>query len=302
MENRSHFVVAIIFILILGGGAVGFFFWLSTGDNANRTIIIETTQSVGGIGSQSPVKYKGLKVGHIVSVDFDPHDASKVRIVFKVDDSVPLNQSSYGQLATQGITGLSTLTLSTPDLSAPPLKGNPPQIPLHQGLLDRLKKRGKADLAKVSTILDQIQNLTGGENAKHISQILAQLDQATRQLVEAEKSLQPTLAQLPELTQALQDTVASIDRLTEQAIPAIRKAGAAAASAQNVGQSSQDLIRSLNNQVLPHIDALTRQMHDTARQIQQLSAELSAKPQSVLTGPPERRPGPGEPGFDAPGN
>ncbi|MGN8160095.1 MlaD family protein [Salinisphaera sp. RV14] len=301
MEYRSHIVAAVIFILVFGGGAVGFFFWLSTGGNAHRTIVIETTQSVGGVSAQSPVKFKGLKVGHIESVGFDPHDANKVRIVFKVRDSVPLTQSSYAKLATQGITGMSTLTLSTPDPSAPAVSGNPPHLPLHKGLLGRLKSRGQADLKKVTQILDQVQSLTGGKNAKHISQTLAQLNQATHQLTEAEKSLQPTLAQLPQLTEQLRHTVDSVDQLTHKAIPAIQKAGKAAQSARNVGQSSQDVMRNLNNQVLPHVDALTRQMQDTARQIQKLGAELSSKPQSVLTGPPARRPGPGEPGFNAPG-
>lgn len=297
MENRSHIIAALAFIVVLGAGAVGFYFWLSSGDNASRKLVIETGQSVSGVGSESPVKFKGLKVGHIESVGFDPHNANKVRIVFKVNDTVPLTRSSYGKIVTQGITGMSTLTLSTPDPSAPPLKGHPPQLPLHKGLLGKLKNQGQADLDKVSSILDQVQKLTGGDNARHISATLTQLDQATRQLTQAEKNLQPTLDRLPKLTRQLQHTIANVDRLTNQAIPAIQKASQ---SAQDVGQSSQDLMRRLNHQILPHIDALTRQMHDTARQIQDLGAELSTKPQSVLTGPPKHQPGPGEPGFDAP--
>lgn len=302
MENRSHIVAALAFIFFFGAGAIGFYIWLSTGDQGNRTLVIETKHSVGGVSGDSPVKFKGLKVGHIESVDFDPHNANKVRIVFQVNDTVPLTQSSYGQLTTQGITGMSTLTLKTPDSSAPPLQGNPPQLPLHQGLLDKLKNQGQADLAKISTILDQVQQLTGGDNAKHISRTLTQLDQATRQLTKAEKSLQPALEQLPALTHQLQKTVDSVDRLTHQAIPAIQKAGRAAQSAHKAGQSGQKVMRRLDQQILPHLDALTRQMHGTARQIQDLGAELSAKPQSVLTGPPKRRPGPGEPGFDSSGD
>lgn len=306
MENRSHIVAALAFILVLGCGAVGFYLWLSAGNNANRTVVITTTQSAGGLSADSPVKFKGLDVGHIDSVGFDPHNAAKVRIVFKVRQSVPLTQSSYATLATQGITGLSTLTLTTPDPSAPALSGNPPQLPLHQGLLSRLKNHGQADLDKFSTILDQVQNLTGGKNAQNINQTLAQLDQATHQLVEVENSLQPTLAQLPKMTRQLRHTIDRVDQLTHKAIPAIQEAGRSAQkvgqSAQTLGQSSQDLMRDLNNHILPHIDALTRQMRDTAGQIQRLGNELSTKPQSVLTGPPARRPGPGEPGFNAAGH
>lgn len=302
MENRSHIVAAVIFIVILGGGAVGFFFWLTTGGGENRTVKIETQHSVGGVSSGTEVKFKGLKVGHVDDIGFDPDDASTVRIILKVQDSVPLNTSSYAELSSQGITGMSNLTLHTPKPSATPLQGhddNPPQLPLHRGLLGKLKEQGQADLKKISTILDQIQKLTGDGNARHISQTLQQIDQATQQLTQAEKELQPTLAQLPELTQQVNSTVESVQKLIHQTIPAIKQARQAAKTASSVGQSSQDVMRHLDSRVLPDIDSLTQQLHKTARQVQDLSAELSLKPQSLLTGPPKRKPGPGEPGFDS---
>lgn len=300
MENQSHIVVALIFVVFFGAGAVGFYFWLSNGDNAHRTLVIETQHTVSGVSSQSPVKFKGLKVGHIETVDFAPNDPSTVRIVFKVRSSVPLNQSSYAQLATQGITGLSSLSLSTPNPSAAPLTAKnvkPPRLPLHRGLLSRLKSQGQADLGKINTILTQVKNLTGGQNARHISQTLARIDRATQKLTQTEKAIQPTIQQLPALTQQLQQTVTRIDQLSRQAVPAIKQARAAAKSAQNMGSTGQRAMQQLNNRILPQIDALTQQVGAASRQIQQLSAELSAKPQSVLLGPPARRPGPGEPGF-----
>lgn len=297
MENRSHLVAALAFIVVFGAGAVAFFFWLSTGDGANRTLVIRTQHAVGGVTSESPVKFKGLKVGHIESVGFAPDDPNTVRIVFKIRDSVPLTRTSYAELSTQGITGLSTLTLATPDPSAPPLTAGsdkPAELPLHQGLFAQLKDRGQQDLERISRILDQVEQLTGGDNARHISRTFAQLDQATAQLTKTEQALQPTLAQLPRLTEQLRQTVDRVDRLTQQAGPVMRQA-------QGVGKSGQQVMRRLNQRILPHIDALTEQLRDTSRQIQDLGAELTAKPQSVLLGPPARQPGPGEPGFHAPG-
>lgn len=282
MTHRSHIIVALVFICVFGAGVAGFFFWLSSGANDKRTLVIVTRQSVDGVTSQAPVKFKGLNVGHVDSVGFTRHDANKVRIVIKVRDSVPLNQSSHGQIE------LNTLTLKTPDTSAPPLPGQPPRLALHQSL----KEKGMADLDKVGRILDQVQKMTGGDNAKNISATLAQLNRASHKLVRAEQSLQPALAQLPDLTRQLRHTTGNVDQLTKQAIPTIRK----------TGQAGQQVMRRLNSQILPHLDKLTLQLDDTARQIQTLGAELSSKPQSILTGPPKRRPGPGEPGFKSSDN
>ena len=85
----------------------------------------------------------------------------------------------------------------------------------------------------------RVKQLTGGDNARHLSQTLAQLDQASRQLNEAGKALQPALARLPGLTRQLGQTLTGIDRLTRQAIPAIRKASQ---SAQGIGASGHPAV------------------------------------------------------------
>lgn len=291
MENRSHLIAAIAFILVLSAGAVGFYFWLAVDDGAHRTIVIDTPLAAGSVSTGSSVTFKGLTVGHIESVGFDPENANRIRIVFKVHDTVPLTRSSYAELTAQGITGLATLTLVTPEPKAAPLRGHPAHLPLRPGLLGRLKNRGEADLARVGDILDQVEALTGGQNARHISAILGQLTTATRQLTVAQKQLRPALAELPELTRQLHNTLASVNRLT-------RQAGRAAVTAQSAGQSGAQAMQRINTELLPHVDTLVEQMQDTARQMETLGQELSAKPQSVLTGPPARRPGPGEPGFD----
>lgn len=303
MENRSHVIAAILFILILGGGAAAAYFWLAAGDDASRDIEIRTDLSVGGISTGTQVMFKGLKVGHVETVGFAPDNAYLVRIIFKVRPSVPLNASSYAQLSSQGITGLNNITLYTPSSTAPALShkhDGMPTLPLRPGLLDTLENRGKAILAKTSTILDQLQTLTGGNNLRHISHTLAQVDTATRQLAQVEKQLRPVLAQLPKLAGHIDDTLADAQKLMQQAEPAIGQIQKAAQEATHLGKSGDQVMQNLNRQLLPHIEKLSRQLDDTARKIQDLTTELSNQPQSLLTGPPKRRPGPGEPGFKPP--
>lgn len=303
MENRSHIIAAVIFIVVLGGGAVGFYFWLTAGKQASRPVMIATQKSVGGVSRGTEVMFKGLRVGLVESVRFDPDNPHIVQITFKIKDFIPLNASSYGELASQGLMGASNLNLYTPDPDAKPLE---PQgdgyvhIPLHQGLLGKLKEQGQNDLAKISTILDQIQKLTGDQNLQSVSQILHNVDRATQRLVRMEDALKPVLAKLPRLTAQIDSTAASARQLLKQAAPTVKAARKAMQAVGGASESSEQVMRRVNDHLLPQINALTRQLRETTRQIQTLSTELSVKPQSLLTGPPKRKPGPGEPGFEAP--
>lgn len=303
MENRSHVIAAVIFILVLGGGTAVAYFWLVTGDDATRTIEIRTDLSVSGVSIGTPVMYKGLKVGHVDEVGFAPDNAHLVRIIIKIRPSIPLNTSSYAQLSSQGITGLSNITLHTPDSTATTLgreHDHLPTLSLHPGLLDTLENHGKAILAKANTILDQLQTLTGQDNIRHISRILAQMDQATHQLTQVEEQLHPVLARMPQLTEHIDKTLGDAQKLMQQARPAIGQIQKAAHTATRLGQSGDEVMQNLNRRLLPQIEKLSQQLRDTARRIDKLTTELSAQPQSLLTGPPERRPGPGEPGFESP--
>lgn len=300
MENKSHVVAALMFILVFGIGAAVFFVWLRPEQSSSRTYQTKTSHSVAGLTAQSSVKFKGLKVGHVLSVDFAPEDPNKVQILFTVRNGIPVTKSTYAELATQGIAGLKTLNLSNPDPTAQPLPTNsrhPADIPLHQALLSQLEDSGKQSLQHVNHILNSVQTLLDADNRKHLTQTMAQIDQASRKLVAAETAIEPALKQLPALTRQMQAAIASINRLADEAQSPVAKAGKVEGAVQSASDSATRLARQLNNRTLPRIDRLVTTLNQTANHLDQLAQELAAKPDSVILGPPQPSPGPGEPGF-----
>lgn len=307
MENKSHAIVAISFLVLLTLGAALFFFWLSHHKQASEVYEIVTSQAAGGLHKEAPVKFKGLKAGKVKSVQFDPQNPNKVKIVFGVYNKIPMTASTYAKLSTAGLTGMKTLNLSNPNPGAKPLhtsKEHPTRIPLHPSLLAQLKKSGKQDMKKVSQVLTNAHQVLNKQNRQHLSRTIARVDEASGQLVKAEKAMMPALKQMPQLARetrsnlkSARQLIAQVRQLVSRAKGPVHKATQVEKSVESLSQSTNRLTRRLNEQALPHVDKLTRSVNRAANRIDRLARELQAKPQSVLFGPPKGRPGPGEPGF-----
>src|SRR5690625_3048778 len=138
MENRAHAVVAISFLVVFSVGAVLIFYWLSSGPDTPRLYRIVTQQSVAGLAPQSRVMFKGLQVGRVDSVHFDPQDRSRVVIDFRVQRDTWMSHATYAVLATEGLVGGKILQLKVGQGSRKPLPTNndhPARIPLHPSLI-----------------------------------------------------------------------------------------------------------------------------------------------------------------------
>ena len=66
---------------------------------------------------------------------------------------------------------------------------------------------------------------------------------------------------------------------------------------RHIEQASVELGDTLNDETLPRIHELTRQLQQDARSINRLVDTLDQQPNSVIFGKPQPAPGPGEKGF-----
>ncbi|HET7300919.1 MAG TPA: MlaD family protein [Oleiagrimonas sp.] len=303
MENRTHAIIAICFLVVLCIAAGIVFFWLSSGPSEPLAYRIVTRDSVAGLAPQSKVEFKGLTVGHVERIHFDPHDRSKVVIDLRVRRGTYITHATYATLATQGLTGGKTLELKLDGNDTTPLptsSDHPALIPLRKGFLARLQESAQQDMQDIHAILDSVKKVLDADNREHIAASIRQIDTATAKLVAIEKQLMPAMKQMPALAQSARKSLkqshallTSANALAKEARGQIKKVGKASDSVQH-------LTRKLDRQTAPDIDALSQSLMRTSRQLQELLRELKAKPQSLIFGPPEHPPGPGEPGFHAP--
>ncbi len=107
MEIRANYIIIGLFTLIAIGLAFGFGLWVVRyGEtSAQRDVNVVFVGSVSGLARGSPVYFKGIKIGDVTGLSFDPDDPDLVTARIRVDPKAPLKIDSEARLGVQGLTG-----------------------------------------------------------------------------------------------------------------------------------------------------------------------------------------------------
>ncbi len=312
MENKAHAIAAGLFLLLLGLALTASVAWFQ-GDHTERihyTVVART--GVPGLNLKAPVKLRGVPVGHVDSIGFDPDDPRQILVGIAVDASAPVSAHTYAQLGLQGVTGLSFVGLEEGDANAPLQRAAPgTRIALRPTLLDRLSESGPLLLANVADTAQRLNALLSDSNRAQFGQALAQLNQTAANTGRLVVALQPSADQLPAL---LKDA----DATAQRASAALRQIEALAADGQQLAQDLkaraavferldaaaaqvQATSRNLELALVGDTPARTRplltDLAAASRSVERAANELGEQPQSLLFGRGAQPPGPGEAGF-----
>ncbi|HEX7341974.1 MAG TPA: MlaD family protein [Rhodanobacteraceae bacterium] len=302
MENRAHAIIAACFLLLLTAVLVVIFVWLSSSPKEPLVYRIVTSESVAGLAPQSTVEFKGLPVGHVTHVGFDPDNHAQVVINFSVRQGTYMTHATYAVLTKHGLTGGEVLELKLGKGSDAPLATSvayPAQVPLRQGLLGQLEASAQTSMHDLQAVLASAKQLLDAGNRAHITASLSHIDAATAKLVVLENQLQPVLQHMPELERSARQSLDASHALLAQASALMKTAHAPVHKLGQVEDTYQQLGSKLDKQTLPDINALSNNLARTSRELRELIRALKARPQSVIFGPAAPAPGPGEPGFSA---
>ena len=313
MENRSYALMTGVFTIALLIAAVLAGLWLNRDSTARVPYEIATTQSIPGLNPQATVRYRGLDVGQVDEIVFDPKVTGQILIRLSVDAGAPVTTTTFASLGYQGVTGIAFVQLDDDRTGSPLLKSDPEQvrrIPLRPGLLDQLEKRGLAILEKTEQITTSLNELVNGENRKTIIGAFDSIGKAAAAYEQIPRRLEPTLARLPALADQLDQSMQSFDTLATSATSMTQNYDRLATNLQapdgplarlNTAIGSlQGVTSDLELQTLPHVVSMTDEAKASLRAVRRTANSFSDRPQSILFGAPDAAPGPGEPGFVPP--
>ena len=313
MENRSYALMTGVFTIALLVAAVLVGLWLNRDRTEMAPYEIVTTQSIPGLNPQAAVRYRGLEVGRVDEIVFDPRVTGQILIKLSVEKDSPITTTTFASLGYQGVTGIAFIQLDDDRTGSPRLAQREDQvarIPLRPGLLDQLEKRGLAILEKTEQITESLSKMVGPENQQTIIGAFDSIGKAADAYAAIPQKLEPTLDRLPALTAKLDRSLSSFDsaatsvdqtadsykqladRLQGPDGPLDRINGA-------IG-SLQAATNELELETLPHVVQMTDEARGALRAVKRTATSLSDRPQSILFGAPSAQPGPGEPGFVPP--
>jgi phospholipid/cholesterol/gamma-HCH transport system substrate-binding protein len=298
MENQSHSLVAGLFVVALAIAAIAGALWLGPPKGPKLLPIdLVTRHSVAGLKADAPVEFRGVAIGHVESITFDPRQRGQIRVRVAVDPTTPLTQSTYAKLSSQGITGVAFIQLddAVGTTSAPLVISSTkvPQLELQASFLDRAEDDMRDLVVKVNRVADRLDELLGEQNQKRLMALVDTFRGTLDRYGTLARDLEPTVKAAPALVKRAQGTVESAQRLADDVDQKLAVLDALATTAKELGAATDDLHRN----TLPRVNAVLDDVAVDARELKHTLHQVDERPQSLIFGLQPPPPGPGERGF-----
>ena len=253
--------------------------------------------NVAGIHPGDEVRYGGLVVGSVTSLDLDPRDPTRIVVKFRVHDKTPVRADTRASISQIGLLGAPFLSLRPGAPDAPPLPPGstlPSESTLNfQDALSRLANF----FDRADTLLTGAERLARGDPWSRIDRTITRLETLVEHTTTASDRVMSQLDQasrrLNEVLDRTDRMVASIDTTVRGARPGLTQAQRdAIATVRELHSLVGDLRDALDQG--GGMDRLVRNISVASENIARLSERLERDPTSVLSrrAPPKKPAGP----------
>lgn len=328
MENKAHALAAGLFVFGVGALLVLLALWMGRDRVATRAVEIATREAVTGLRVQAPVRLRGVDVGKVGAIGFDPAVPGQVLLRLDIRNDVELPADTWATLGYQGVTGLAFVQLDDGGQATARLAFDgptPPRIALKPSLVDRLFGRGESLLAQASDASARFGELLAPDNQRQIIGAVERIghsaeriglaaDQVARVAARLDaqlaQQLDPERLNLPQLVTETRATLAAVGRSADEigrSAAGVRgffeELAAPGGTIDRLNQTSdsvRDTADNFNFGTLPRANRMTDRIARASGQFGRVAGEFEDNPQSLLFGPRLLQPGPGEPGWAPP--
>lgn len=219
METRANYIMVGFFVLLLAFGSLGFVLWLAKfqfdQEFARYDIVFEST--VTGLREGSAVRYRGVRVGEVISVDLDPDRPTAIRTTIEIQKRTPVRADSVATLELEGLTGGRYVQLSGGSPSAAPLEPPPgrklAEIPPGSSSFEQVLEDAPEVLENVNMLLLRAQALLSDNNLRNIEQLIGNLTEVTAAFAENRGNVEKLIADASITMENLRDATGSLETM-----------------------------------------------------------------------------------------
>jgi phospholipid/cholesterol/gamma-HCH transport system substrate-binding protein len=312
METRASYVAVGSFVLLLIAAFLVFVVWLgrvSFQESADRYLIY-FTGPVTGLQEGSAVRVRGIPVGQVVDMRFDPDDISRIRVTIEVQEDTPIRADSVATLDIQGITGVPFVQISGGSEGAPALTvvGDEeyPIIPSRPSTIQAVVESAPLILERAVRLLAAAEGFLSQENQESISRTLANVADMTTMLAGESERVRSLIGSVDGLVMELRVDAARISDQLDATLTAVN------GDAQSISRDAAAAVREFRaltttlTQIAEKVDATVTQigpnlarfsstgltefglmasdLRDLARNLSRLTERLERDPSRFLFG------------------
>jgi phospholipid/cholesterol/gamma-HCH transport system substrate-binding protein len=103
MGKNNRALMTGLFLLVLISITFIIIFWMGHFNQLRNHYTIETRFSVSGLNPQSTVFFRGIAVGKVLKVQFDPDNSGIILISVEVDKEIILTRGVFSILRLKGV-------------------------------------------------------------------------------------------------------------------------------------------------------------------------------------------------------
>jgi phospholipid/cholesterol/gamma-HCH transport system substrate-binding protein len=242
--------------------------------------------NVAGINLGDEVRYGGLVVGSVTSLDLDPRDPTRIVVKFRVREKTPVRADTRASISQIGLLGAPFLSLRPGATDAPPLPPGstlPSENTLNfQDALSRLANF----FDRADTLLTGAERLARGDPWSRVDRTISRLETLVDHTTTASDRV---MTQLDQASRRLNEVLDRTDRLVAGIDTTVRGARPGLTQAQRDAVATIRELHTLVGDLRDALeqgggmDRLVRNISVATENIARLSERLERDPTSVLS-------------------
>ncbi|AUR50805.1 MlaD family protein [Aquella oligotrophica] len=301
MKNNRLYLTVGSFVVVGFAIIIGIWLWFSTSKRqAYDTYQVVFHEPVDGVTTNSVVKYNGVEVGKVFSIDLDRNDPHNIMVRINVNQGLPITTTTYATIKGQGITGMSFINLGLNKNESftviKPHDSEPyPTIPSKPSLLYSLSEQAQSVTGNIKDISVDIKQMLNESNLVHINRIVKNLDVLTAALAGQAGNIDKTMNQINEVLINFNTNAKNMNGAILELTDLSKSLKKNSDSLDNVLDTFQNnTLRSINTVLLPNLNQTVTNMSRTSSQVDELMRTINQNPTVLIRGKAPAQPGPGE--------
>lgn len=291
---------------------IAFVLWLSEVGANNQVKYFNVyfkEHSLNGLQTDSDVTMKGIKIGSVVDYQISERDIEQVKVLLKLQESVPIKTDTRAVVKRNLLTGLATVELIGSSQGSIALESvlageDYPIIPEGRTDLDVLADSLPDLMSDVSSMVQEASLAFSEENRESLASILANLKKFSDVLATKDEAIGGMIEEVTKLVRELQCISKSLNGVAGNIDEQLNKIGdelnnalmQVSQTTETVGKKTEEVAKSVTNAV----DVITLRTEVLSQDVSRAANRITAAsekfedPRALIAKPGVDELGPGE--------